>query len=200
MADQAIDLAWRIYGLLNAYNGDQFIAETARLIHEDRAAAREPLENELASTKGILAELHGYVAQMCEHFGDKREEVPCDAWRLRDHVARAVAAHDRLQTVVDERIEIESVLSADELITIVERTLGEWHRRNVEQADRIASLEAQLASAREAIASERNALSDVSWLMSTEAHNAATMALDSIKAALATPQQPSRAEPAQEEP
>jgi hypothetical protein len=44
MADQAIDLASRIYGLLDTrvtYNGDQFIAETARLIHKDRAAVRE---------------------------------------------------------------------------------------------------------------------------------------------------------------
>jgi hypothetical protein len=45
MADETtLALASRIYGLLDAratYNGDQFIAETARLIYEDRAAVRE---------------------------------------------------------------------------------------------------------------------------------------------------------------
>ncbi len=51
MAGQVIDLATRIYGLLDTratYNGDQFIAEAARLIHEDRTAVREPLERRIA--------------------------------------------------------------------------------------------------------------------------------------------------------
>lgn len=181
---------------------DRVVAE--RLIAERdaavAAAARLTLENELVRTKGILAELHGYVAQMCEHFGDKREEVLRDARRLRDHVARAVAAHDRLQTVVDERIGIEPVLTADELITIVERTLGEWHRRNVEQSERIASLEAKVRTAREEALMQVFRIITKNWdPQSSMAHRVYQATADLI---LETRGQPPSlpAEPAQEEP
>jgi hypothetical protein len=46
-----------------------------------------------------LQQLHEYVAQMCELFGDNREEMACDAWRLLEHVTatKAVLQADRDQ-------------------------------------------------------------------------------------------------------
>jgi len=68
----------------------------------DQAAAVEVLKNTAANYKALFDELCGYVAQMCEHFGDKLDEVPCDAWRLRDHVIRTKAEADRLRSRVAE--------------------------------------------------------------------------------------------------
>jgi hypothetical protein len=143
---------------LQVVDEDQMAFALAALIAERdeliRAEARERIaaaENSAASTKATLDELHEYVAQMCEHFGDTREEIPCDAWRLRDHVVRAVAAREELV----ERAEL------------AETSAGEWEDWALEHCDpsrdesiddeklrvlindRIASLEAQLATARE---------------------------------------------------
>ena len=124
--------------------GSSVDAERARaIIESDRAAVREPLENELASTKEILNELHGYVAQMCQHFGDKLEEVPCDAWRLRDHVIRAVK--------------------------------------------HIASLEAQLASARERVALEWETLDDAAEQLDGDEQEARSAMLSRVEALLTSP-------------
>jgi hypothetical protein len=50
--------------------------------------------------RALFDELCEYVALMCESFGDKRAEVPCDAWRLRDNISRMAAELTRTR---DER-------------------------------------------------------------------------------------------------
>lgn len=50
-------------------------------------AAREELrvlQAQLDHERSQLAELHGYVRDMCVHLGADESEVPCDAWTLRD--------------------------------------------------------------------------------------------------------------------
>lgn len=36
----------------------------------------------------VLPMLHEQIAQMCEYLGSKREDVPCDAWHLRDLIVK----------------------------------------------------------------------------------------------------------------
>lgn len=73
-------------------------AEAHRTCHElAEALGKRVQEAESARDyyKSMLDELHGYVAQMCERFGDKLDEVPCDAWRLRDHIIAMQTAREQ---------------------------------------------------------------------------------------------------------
>jgi hypothetical protein len=82
-------------------------ALAARLEASQQEVVR--LRAEKAQSAAQLEELHEYVAQMCERFGDDRDEVPCDAWRLRDNIIKvenelkeARAEIERLQSKIDD--------------------------------------------------------------------------------------------------
>lgn len=59
----------------------------------------------------VLPMLHEQVAQMCEHLGSKRDEVPCDSWHLRDLIAKAA---DRLRQL--EALEVLMARNTNETV------------------------------------------------------------------------------------
>lgn len=65
--------------------GWSFAVNTARAAIESHVAE---LRNCRDNYRGLFDELCEQVAQMCEHLGLKRDEVPCDAWQLRDAIVR----------------------------------------------------------------------------------------------------------------
>lgn len=70
----------------------------------DRAQLRHAREIDTAECTchscEVLPLLHEQIAQMCEHLGSKRDDVPCDSWHLRDLIVKQVTV---LQTVTTER-------------------------------------------------------------------------------------------------
>ncbi len=66
-------------------------------------AERDELRNANETKSGFLHELYEQIAQMCERFGDKRTEVPCDSWRLRDNILKTERelsrCNDRLESL-----------------------------------------------------------------------------------------------------
>ena len=62
-----------------AVTGSQYDGTCRRM-----AAQLLKAQDNLQSTQDMLTELHGYVRDMCVHLGADEDEVPCDAWTLRD--------------------------------------------------------------------------------------------------------------------
>ena len=100
MAEPArtLDLASRIYWLLDVratYDGDQFIAEAARLIHEDRVTAREAAILECAAAIHSKMQLCGAYAQHPHHSAKPGDEAlwqdrSLTLWDAKDAVLRLI--------------------------------------------------------------------------------------------------------------
>ncbi len=58
-------------------------------------------ESTFRQDKALLDELHGYILEMCEYLGLKRDEVPCDAWALRDALVKLKAERNELSVDLD---------------------------------------------------------------------------------------------------
>lgn len=86
------------FGYIVDEDGD-LVAQTFGLGIERNVALVVEMRNALPGLLQAaeqLQELHEQVAQMCEHLGSKRDEVPCDSWHLRDLIMRlAPAGHER---------------------------------------------------------------------------------------------------------
>lgn len=88
---------------------------------------RDATDSEFKLDEDVVVEM---VAARDEAIrADERAKV---VQRIAKLESEAEEVRERLQTVVDERIEIEPVLTTDELITIVEHALAKWNRRILE--------------------------------------------------------------------
>ena len=85
---------------------DAIAATAAQLFAEALLRdATKPLHREAYvgrdTAQAMLNTTHGQIAEMCEYLGLKRDEVPCDAWQLRDALIRLRAECERLREAVE---------------------------------------------------------------------------------------------------
>ena len=98
---------------------EALLRDATKPLHREAYEQRDTLNNacwnlraELDTTKAMLHETHGQIAEMCEYLGLKREEVPCDAWQLRDALIRLRAENERLRAALREAMSLAEQMPA----------------------------------------------------------------------------------------
>lgn len=132
--------------LIGDYRRDEVVNEVDEKLLEHlfdtEERDTEPPTQELTHDQEMLREMHSMVASLCQKLGDNVLEVPCDLWRLKDHIDLMVEQRKLLATAFMELMGSIGILGDADLcrrMRVVEPTaqavLGPTTKEETPRAD-----------------------------------------------------------------
>lgn len=99
-------------GLWESLNEEEIATKPNHTAPERDARTTDPSPAHESTDREMLGMLHSMIAEICIELGDDPRQVPCDIWRVREHVMALRLGHQPAGAGKDFVRDVENTLKA----------------------------------------------------------------------------------------